>query len=397
MINREKIKIMKNSLLVFSLFSFLLISSCSKKDEHEHYEAAKERYTCPMHPQIIQDKPGTCPICGMDLVKVSAVVNKAIMLSETQKKLANITTTLVRMEDIGYNTIITGKLMADETQTEVISSRVQGRIEVLHVKEVGQQVVQGQALYQLYSEQLLTLQQEYVLALKQAEAIKEDRYQTFVTSAEKKLLLFGMTKNQIENLAKKKVVDSRIIFFAPASGVVKSVDVNEGQYVSEGALLYRIEKLDKLWMEAELYPGEAQYIKLGDPVNVSITSLNQASVKGKVTFMSPEYRKGSQITIARVEIKNSDHTFLPGMQGNIILTHSDKKAIAIPIDAVIRDASGNHIWILQKDGSFISRNVKTGIENSEMVEITEGLAENENVVITGAYLLYSESVLKKGV
>ncbi len=387
---------MKNSILVFGLLSCLLINSCNKKDEHAHHEAAKEQYTCPMHPQIIQDKPGTCPICGMDLVKVSAIVNKAIMLSDTQKKLANITTTLVRMQDIGNNTIITGKLVADETQTEVISSRVQGRIETLYVKEIGQQVKQGQALYQLYSEQLLTLQQEYVLALKQAEAIKEERYQSFVASAEKKLLLFGMTKSQIEILGKKKAVDSRITFFAPVSGAVKSIEVNEGQYISEGALLYRIEKLDKLWMEAELYPGETQYIKSGDEVNVSISNSNQTSIKGKVLFMSPEYRKGSQVTIVRVEIRNSDYTFLPGMQGNIILTHSDKKAIAIPVDAVIRDESGNHIWILQKDGSFISRKVKTGIENSEMVEITEGLAENENVVITGAYLLYSESVLKKG-
>jgi Cu(I)/Ag(I) efflux system membrane fusion protein len=174
------------------------------------------------------------------------------------------------------------------------------------------------------------------------------------------------------------------------------MEVSEGQYISEGSLLYRIEKLDKLWMEAELYPGEAQYVKIGDEVNVTITDSDQNLIKGKVTFMSPEYRKRSQVTIARVEIKNADQAFLPGMQGNIILKHSDKKAIAVPVDAVIRDANGNHIWILQKDGSFISRKVKTGIENSELVEITEGLSENENVVITGAYLLYSESVLKKG-
>ncbi len=388
---------MKNKIAIISL-SCLLMISCSKNNEHQH-EANVIQYTCPMHPQIIQDAPGNCPICGMELVKLNATTtktNSAIMLSETQMKLANITTTLVRMQNIGSNTILTGKLTADETQTEVISSRVQGRIETLYVKEIGQQVKQGQALYQLYSEQLFTLQQEYVLALKQVEVIQSDRYQSFVTSAEKKLLLFGMTETQIENLAKKKIVDSRITFFASESGIVKSIEVSEGQYISEGSPLYRIEKLDKLWMEAELYPGETHYIKIGNEVNVSINGSNQTSIKGIVTFMSPEYRKGSQITIVRVEIKNSNYEFLPGMQGNIILTHSDKKAIAVPIDAVIRDASGSHIWILQKDGSFISRSVKTGLENSEMIEIIEGLTENENVVITGAYLLHSESVLKKG-
>ncbi len=386
---------MKNKITLITLSVLLLLSSCGKKDVHPH-EVDAVQYTCPMHPQIIRDKPGSCPICGMDLVKVTPTANTAIMLSQTQLKLANITTTLVRTQGIGSNTILTGKLVADETQTEVVSSRVQGRIETLYIKEIGQQVLQGQALYQLYSEQLLTLQQEYLLASKQAEAIHSDRYDSFVISAEKKLFLLGMTKSQIENIKKKKVADSRITFFAPGAGVVKSIDVSEGQYLSEGSLLYRIERLDKLWMEAELYPGENPYIKTGDEVNISINGTNQSFVKGIVTFLSPEYRKGSQVTIVRVEIKNSAHEFLPGMQGNIILKHSDKKAIAVPVDAVIRDESGNHIWVLQKDGSFISRTVKTGIENSEMVEITEGLVENENVVITGAYLLHSESVLKKG-
>ena len=166
------------------------------------------KYCCPMHceGQKLYSKRGACPICGMDLVKVNLnAAQSAIMLNSTQLKLANITTTLVRMQDIGSNTIITGKLIADETQTEVISSRVQGRIETLYIKEIGQQVARGQALYQLYSEQLLTLQQEYVLALKQAEAIKEKRYQSFVTSAEKKLVLFGMTESQIKNLVKRRL------------------------------------------------------------------------------------------------------------------------------------------------------------------------------------------------
>jgi len=351
-----------------------------------------------MHPQIVQDKPGSCPICGMDLVPVNASAGSdgSIMLGESQIKLANITTTLTRFESMGENTILTGRLMVNEEQTEVVSSRVQGRIEKLYVKEVGQKVMQGQALYHIYSEPLLTLQQEYFLALRQFEELKEKRYESFLKAAEKKLILFGMTREQVTMLAQRQTPDSRITFLAPVSGVVARIDASEGQYVSEGSPLYRIESLDQIWVEAELYQGESSLVKAGDVVRVQINGFENIPVDGKVTFLSPEYRQGSQIILLRAVIANPDRKFLPGTQANVILSHSEKKVIALPSDAVIRDASGSHVWILQEDGAFRPRMVKTGLENFEKVEITEGLEEKENVVITGAYLLYGELVLKKG-
>lgn len=380
------------------VFGTLLLISCKKKDDHDQHKVAVEKYTCPMHPQVIQDKPGTCPICGMDLVKMSAstAADGSIMLNESQIKLANITTTLTREEKMGENSILTGKLMVNEEQTEIVSSRVQGRIEKLFFKEVGQRVNKGQALYEVYSESLLTLQQEYLLAIRQFEELKSPRYESFVSSSEKKLLLFGMTKEQIAKLAKQKKTDSRITFLAPAAGVIARIDVTEGQYVSEGSALYRIENLDQIWVEAELYPGESTLVKTGDVVRVQVNGFESESVEGKVTFLSPEYRQGSQIITLRAVINNQKKKFLPGMQANVILSHSEKKAIALPVDAVIRDAKGSHVWILEKDGSFKSRMVKTGLENFEKIEIIDGLQEKENVVITGAYLLYSELVLKKG-
>jgi len=371
----------------------LLIACSQKKEVLTHHD----QYTCPMHPQIIQDKPGTCPICGMDLVKVGAASEDGtITLTENQIKLANITTALTHLESIGENIILTGKLMVNEEQTEVVSSRVQGRIEKLYFKEAGQRIAQGQALYEIYSEQLLTLQQEYLLALRQFEELKGKQYESFLNASEKKLFLFGMTKEQVGQLAQRKKTDSRIVFIAPTSGIIARIDATEGQYVTEGSALYRIEKLDPVWVEAELYPGESSLIKTGDVVQVQINGFENKSVTGKITFLSPEYREGSQIILIRAIINNPKQEFLPGMQATVILSHSNKKAIALPVDAVIRDAMGSHVWIVEEEGSFKLRMVKTGLENFEQTEITAGLEENERVVITGAYLLYSELVLKKG-
>ncbi len=376
----------------------LILSMCGKKNEHTHLQETVTKYTCPMHPQIIQDKPGACPICGMDLVKVNASTGDqgTIMLSESQIKLANITTTLTQFESMGANTILTGKLVVNEEQAAVVSSRVEGRIEKLFFKEEGQRVEQNQSLYEIYSESLLTLQREYLLALRQLEELKDQRYVSFLNASEKKLLLLGMTQAQVRGLAQRKSTESKITFLAPTSGVISRIDATEGQYVSEGSALYRIDKLDQVWVEAELYPGESPLVKMGDDVRVQINGFENSPVQGKVTFLSPEYRQGTQIITVRVVIANPKRTFLPGMQANVILSHSNRKAIGLPSDAVIRDANGSHVWILENDGSFKLRIVKTGLENMEKVEITQGLNEKENVVISGAYLLYSEWVLKKG-
>lgn len=386
----------------FNFWIIILIAmigmACSNKDQHSEQQASADKYTCPMHPQVIQDKPGTCPVCGMDLVKASTTSdNGSIMLTETQIRLANITTTLTRVENIGENTVLTARLMVDEEQTEVVSSRVAGRIEKLYFKELGQKVKVGQPLYEIYSEQLLTLQQEYLLALRQFEVLKEARYESFVKASEKKLILYGMNNSQVKRIAERKQIEQRIIFLAPASGIVARIDATEGQYVSEGSPMYRLEKLDQIWVEADLYPGESSLVKNGDLIRVQVSGFESLPIEGKVTFLSPQYQQGSQIITLRAVISNPKGEFLPGMLATVVLSHSEKKSIALPIDAVVRDANGSHVWLLTDDGAFKPQMVTTGIENFEKIEITDGLIEKQNVVITGAYLLYGEMVLKKGI
>ena len=371
----------------------LIVFACTQNKK----QAEMVKYTCPMHPEIIRDKPGKCPICFMDLVKVGSTEDDgSIVLNESQIRLANISTAPVLKKEMEIKTILSGKMVVNEEQTEIISSRVQGRIERLFFKEVGQRVMQGEPLYEIYSEQLLTLQQEFLLAQRQVEELKEKRYESFLSSSEKKLLLFGMTRDQIATLSKQRKTNSRITLFATASGIISRIDIAEGQYVSEGGALYRIEKLDKVWIEAELYSNETSLVKMGDHVNVQVNGFENSLVKGQIIFLSPEFREGNQIITLRVEVENPERRFIPGMQANVVLSRSGKNTIVLPIDAVIRDNVGSRVWVKAGDGSFRMRMVITGDENSDEIEIIEGVEENENVVVTGAYLLYSELVLKHG-
>ena len=380
--------------IVSGLLILFVVGSCT----HIRNQALEEKYTCPMHPEIVRNMPGTCPICFMDLVKVGDTTGAdgSIMLNESQIKLANITTAPAVKKELTIETRLNGKVAVNQNQSEVISSRVQGRIERLFFKEIGQRVQKGEPLYEIYSEQLLTLQKEYLLALRQVEELKEKRFASFLSASERKLLQFGMTGDQVLHLAKQKQIDSRIVFFAPASGIIATLDVAEGQYVSEGSALCRIEKLDKLWVEAELYLGETSAVRSGEKVRVEMNGFEDDPRNGTVIFLSPEFRQGNQIITLRVEINNPEEKFIPGMQGIVIIQRSGKNTLVLPLDAVIRDRYESHVWIKKEDGTFGLRSVKTGEETADEIEVTEGLEEKENVVITGAYLLYSELVLKKG-
>lgn len=387
-----------NTIIKYLIIVFITsLSACDSKKGKDQTDLAKQTYTCPMHPQIVRDKPGTCPICGMDLVAVTAGGDKTeVTLSESQIELANITTQRVSMNDIGSSLLLNGRLKADETQTEIVSTRVPGRLDKIFIKETGATIVKGQVIYEIYSELLLTFQQEFLLALEQVNSIDSKRYQSYLQASKKKLWLYGMTEAQINELSNTKSTNPRIQFVAPVSGIITEIMVSEGQYVAEGAAIYRLEKLSKLWVEAELYPREASLIKLGGPVTIYVNGFENQPLESTVNFLSPEYRQGSQIFLLRAILANPAYQYVPGMQAEIVFEHSKKKALTLPADAVIREENGNHVYKKIGNGKFKAWMVSTGVENFNKVEITEGLVEGDTIVVTGAYLLYSEIVLKKG-
>ncbi len=377
----------------------------ARTDGHTHAEGT--RYTCPMHPQVVQDAPGSCPICGMDLVPVKADKAGAatLTLSGEQMQLANVTVRPVSSAGAPLDnaTVLNARLAADQNKTEVISSRVAGRIERLYVKETGQIVRKGQVLYDIYSEPLLTDQQEFLIALEQERAFPgETKYSQFRQAAEQKLSLYGMTPAQIAALARLKTVQPRIPFVAPAGGTVTEIAASEGQYVAEGSLLYRLVNLGQLWVEAELYPGEVGFVKVGDQVPVSVVGIeNGQNLTARVSFINPEYQNGSQVLLLRAVLPNPGGRFQPGQQARVTIRHTTRQNLAqpgltLPTDAVVRSGEGAVVFVQTAANTFQPRQVQTGVETDERVTITGGLTGDERVVMSGAYLLYGEMVLKKG-
>jgi len=405
-----------NSLNLIYGFMLLTLIACNQQGDNQqtsdstvainqhadgHQHPAGTQYTCPMHPQIVQDASGSCPICGMDLVpiKKNGPANTTLVLSESQMQLANVTVHPVSSGSIGNSTELNARLAPDQEKIDVISSRVAGRIDRLYVKETGQVIRKGQVLYEIYSESLLTDQQEYLVALAQEMAFPaEKKYSQFRQAAEQKLRLYGMTPAQITQLASTKKVQPRIPFVAPAGGTVTEVAVSEGQYVAEGALLYRLVNLGQLWVEAELYAGESGYVKVGDRVPVEVVgNENSQQLMARVAFINPEYQAGSQVLLLRAVLLNPGGRFQPGQQARVTIRHGVQKGITLPTTALVRAGEGAVVFVQTDTNTFQPRRVQVGTETDESVVITGGLTGDETVAMSGAYLLYSEMVLKKGI
>ncbi len=394
---------MKNiPIILLSLLLLLGTAACgSGHEDHAAAEEANSYYTCSMHPQIVEQEPGTCPICKMDLVKVtknaSAGQSTALMLSPEQIRLANIQVDTVGRGGQSRQTVLTGTLAVNPTGTQTVSSRVQGRVEKLYVRQTGETIRKGAPLFDVYSENLQTLQNEYLLALAQKRELgdPEGRYSRLVEAAAQRLELLGMTPAQLKRLAAAGKPSPTVTFFSPVSRVVQEIAVTEGQYVGEGNTLLTLADLSTLWVEAQLYAGEAAQVAPGAPVTVEVATL-PGSYPGKVAFLNPAVEAGSKIVLARIEIPNREGRLLPGMQANVSLKENKTATITLPLEAVLRDSKGAYVWKQTGEGTFDVAMVQTGTETARTVEITSGVIEGDRVVTAGAYLLHSEYTLRKG-
>lgn len=389
------------TVVLVPLFAVLLLQSCKEKKKMTATVTNKDvYYTCSMHPNVIEEHPGNCPICGMKLIAVpksSTNVTTQVRLSKEQIELGNIQVDTIKNGSIGGKTTFTGTLNFNQDKLSSVSARVDGRIEKLYFKNVGDYVHKGDKLYDLYSEQLNNAKQEYITALQQENSIGNTiiNYHALVESAKNKLLLWGMTNPQISELVQNKQTSTLTSFYSKEEGYITTLNVKEGDYVMDGGTVVELANLSTLWAEAQVYTTQMFAINKTENVSVQIPDLNE-TINGKIDFINPEINPDTRISLVRATIPNTSHQLHPGMPVYIITNNSVHNSIALPVDAVLTDSNSSSVWVQTKPGIYEVRMVQIGINNGNSVEITSGLHTGDVVVTSGAYLIYSEYIFEHG-
>jgi Cu(I)/Ag(I) efflux system membrane fusion protein len=381
------------------IIPLLLLFACKGK-RHIASQNTDLFYTCSMHPQVMQDQPGNCPICGMKLIPVEKKKGSdadAIMLSDQQIQLGNIQVDTIGKGIIGDETILTATLNIDETKSETVNARVSGRIDKLYFKNQGDYINKGQRLYDLYSEELNNAKQEYILALEK-QAILDNSiidFKQLVQSAKNKLLFWGMSELQIDELAKTKKASILTPFYSSASGYITTLEGHEGDYVPEGGTIIRLANLSSLWAEAQVYASQLSEIDRNGVAIVRLPDIGK-EIRGRIEFVNPEINPDARINLIRVSVPNAGDQLKPGMSAYVVLKNRQHNSLTLPVDAVIRSEKMNIVWIEIDKNTFKSVMVETGLESNGRIEIRSGLKEGDVVVTSGAYLVNSEYIFKKG-
>jgi membrane fusion protein, copper/silver efflux system len=406
--NTIKLRLRRTLVLMLLKASFptiiVLLTSCNNNQQHKHTEASVKElttyYTCSMHPEIQQPNPGKCPICGMHLIKAEKRSKRKpdeLQLSDKQIQLGNITVDTIGKSNMGDEVVLTATINFDQRKTSTISSRVMGRVERLYFKNIGDYVSKGQKLFDIYSEELNNAKQEYILALERQKVLDNSMidFQQLIQSAKNKLLLWGMSTAQINELSKTKN-NPTTSFYSNASGFITTLDVKEGDYVMEGGAVVHLADLSTLWVEAQVYTSELSKIDRGGTATVQIPDMPGSELRGNIEFINPEINAETRINLLRVTIPNANNHLKPGMPAYVYIKSKERAALTLPIDAVIRDGKGATVWIMTGKNTFKNKMVQTGLEVDDRIEITSGLKSGDVIVTTGAYLINSEYIFKNG-
>ena len=394
--DKKTIIIAASTLSIGLLFGWLLFGGqkANSHDNHEHVltEVAGETiWTCSMHPQIRQNEPGDCPICGMDLIPLdqehdSDIDPMAISMSPTAMQLASVSTAVVGAMDPVKLVRLNGKVQSDERLVSSQSSHIPGRVEKLLLNFTGEYVKQGQVIASVYSPELVTAQEE----LFEAQKIQESQPQLF-SAAKEKLKNWKLSENQIDQIllsgTSKEIFDVQ----ADMSGYVIKKMVNPGDYILKGEAIYEIADLSKVWVLFDVYESEMPWIKENDKVQFSFTSLPGESFTGTISFLDPVINPKTRVAKARVEVINRElrlkpEMFASGMVEAKLLKKTN--AIVIPKTAVMWTGKRSVVYVKSSTDqgvNFILRDVTLGPDLGGSFIVEEGLQLGEEIAINGTF------------
>jgi Cu(I)/Ag(I) efflux system membrane fusion protein len=429
----------------------------SQRQLEQHPPAAKTglRYRCPMHPSIVQDQPGECPICSMQLVagppssddggnpaksakgkilfyrspmdpnQTSPVPRKdqmgmnylpvyeeetsgganaveglaTVSIDPARQQLIGLRTAEVKRERVGGSWRTVGRVQVDPTRVRKINVKVEGYVEKIFVDFVGKEVKRGQRLFSLYSPELLSAQNEYLLALRTRKALSSggvlaDNGDALVASSRRKLELWDVPESEIEQLERTGQASKRLTFVSPISGVVTGKNLVEGSRLAAGDTPYEISDLSAVWVMADAYEADQPKVKVGMATTLTLQAYPNRIFKGEVAFIDPLLDPKTRTAKVHIHFMNPSGELKPEMFGEVTLEGASRTGLTIPFDAVIHTGTKDVVFLDLGEGKFQPREVQLGSKQGDQVEIVQGLAEAQKVVTRANFLVDSESRLR---
>ena len=358
-------------------------------------------WTCSMHPQIREDEPGNCPICGMELIPLAKkkdnedISPNAVVLSASAMKIAEVETSVIKKKAPYKEVVLPGMVKADERRIHELTAHFPGRIEKLYVNFTGQKVRKGQVLATIFSPELVTAQKELFEAIKYKESNPQ-----FYTASRNKLKLWLFTDKQIDEIEESGEVLFYFKILSPGSGTVTKRNIAQGDHVMEGMSMFQIIDLRHLWLEFDAYESDIPWIKLGSKVNISIKSVPGKVFKSKVTFIDPVLNEKTRTTVVRAELDNKQGILRPGMfaQASIQSMLSNKgDVVMVPKSAVLWTGKRAVVYIKEDHGetfAFHYREITLGEDTGTYYVVEDGLHAGEEVVTNGAFKIDAAAQLK---
>jgi Cu(I)/Ag(I) efflux system membrane fusion protein len=324
-----------------------------------------------------------------------------VSLSSTQRVMANVATIEATIGTLNKEINAVGIVQYDQSRQTRVTAWSAGRIDKLYINSVGAMVSKERPVAELYSPDLVAAQQEYILAIRSREQLKNSPFPSIsqngdglVSSARERLKLLGVKGNQIAMLEKNSRPDIRLAIYSPFSGVVIEKMVQQGQYVNAGELLFNIADLSRVWVELELYENEFSTIHINQQVEIRSNTFPDRVFTGRITLIYPFLDPKTRTIKARVEMANPGMKLKPEMFVNAIIKVPLGSAIVVPLTAVIDTGKRQVVWIESSPGMFESRDVQIGEKSADHVQILSGINPGDKVATSGAYLIDSESQLK---